>query len=166
MSTTTPLSRQCTAVRLAATSIVMLLCAALTGCASSGRVIETPTVLLEGIALQELNFQQQTFQLRFNVANPNGFPLPISSVRYKVFLEQMQFAGGETGGRFTVPANGATSFDVSVNLDLMKSASSLSSLLRGGVNRPLDYQLQGSLAVALPFTKPLNFSREGTIVVQ
>ncbi|MGB5244963.1 MAG: LEA type 2 family protein [Woeseia sp.] len=148
-------------------SVILLLCLGiLTGCASSGRVIETPVVLLEGIALQQLNFREQTFQLRFNVDNPNPFPLPISSVRYKVFLEKMQFAGGETGGRFTVPANGATSFDVSVNLDLMKSASTLSSLLRGGVSKPLAYELQGSLAIALPFTKPLNFAREGTIVVQ
>lgn len=145
---------------------LLLLVGALQGCASSGRVIETPTVLLEGISLQELNFRQQTFQLRFNVDNPNPFPLPISSVRYKVFLEQMQFAGGETGGKFTVPANGASSFDVSVNLDLMKTASTLSSLLRGGVTRPLAYELQGSLAVALPFTRPINFAREGTIVVQ
>ncbi|MBT8084755.1 MAG: LEA type 2 family protein [Woeseia sp.] len=146
--------------------LLMLGIGVLSGCASGGRVIETPVVLLEGIALQQLNFKEQTFQLRFNVDNPNPFPLPISSVRYKVFLEQMQFAGGETGGKFTVPANGATSFDVSVNLDLLKSASTLSSLLRGGVSRPLDYELQGSLAVAIPFTKPLNFAREGTIVVQ
>jgi LEA14-like dessication related protein len=147
-------------------ALPLMLALLLSGCASGGRVIETPIVLLEGIALQELNFRQQTFQLRFNVDNPNSFPLPISSVRYKVFLERMQFAGGETAGRFTVPANGKTSFDVSVNLDLMKSASSLSTLLRSGMSRPLDYELQGSLAVAIPFTKPLNFSREGTIVVQ
>lgn len=149
-------------------AIVLLLTtvSALAGCASSGRVIETPVVLLEGIALEQFNFREQTFKLRFNVDNPNPFSLPISSVRYKVFLEQLQFAGGETGGKFTVPANGATSFDVSVNLDLMKSASTLSSLLRGGVSRPLAYELQGSLAVAIPFTRPLNFAREGTIVVQ
>lgn len=156
-----------TSVVLWMRAAILALCfATLAGCASSGRTIESPVVLLEGIALQELNFKEQKFQLRFNVDNPNPFPLPISSVRYKVFLEKMQFAGGETAGRFTVPANGKTSFDVSVNLDLLKSASTLSSLLRGGVSRPLAYELQGSLAVAIPFTKPLNFAREGTIVVQ
>lgn len=148
------------------TALLALCFSTLAACASSGRTIETPVVLLEGIALQELSFKEQKFQLRFNVDNPNPFPLPISSVRYKVFLEQMQFAGGETAGRFTVPARGQTSFDVSVNLDLLKSASTLSSLLRGGVSKPLAYELQGSLAVAIPFTKPLNFAREGTIVVQ
>lgn len=136
------------------------------GCATGGRLVANPTVLLEGIEVRELNFRQQVFQLRFNVENPNPFALPVNKVRYKVFLERTQFAGGETGNRFTVPANGATSFDVSVALDLLSSASTLSSLLRNGVERPLEYELQGSLDVAIPFTKALNFSRAGTIVVQ
>lgn len=138
----------------------------LAGCATGGRLVENPTVLLEGIEIRDLNFRQQVFQLRFNVENPNPFALPVSKVRYKVFLERTQFAGGETGKSFTVPANGATSFDVSVALDLLSSASTLSSLLRSGVERPLEYELQGSLDVAIPFTSALNFSRAGTIVVQ
>lgn len=138
----------------------------LSACAASGPIIKNPSVLLQGIQLQNVSLREQTFLLRFNVENPNAFPLPVSSVRYKVFLERMQFAGGETGGSFTVPANGSTEFDVSVELNLMSSASSLSSLLRAGASRPLAYELQGSLGVNIPFTRPLTFSREGTIVVQ
>lgn len=138
----------------------------LLACAASGPIVANPTVLLDAIEVTELNFRQQLFRLRFNVDNPNPFPLPIRSVRYKVLLEQAQFAGGETGSSFTVPANGSGSFDVSVALDLLKSASTLSSLLRSGASRPLAYELQGSLDVAIPFTRSLNFSREGTIVVQ
>jgi len=138
----------------------------LSACASTGPVIQNPNVLLQGIELQDFDFRQQTFVLRFNVDNPNSFPLPISAVRYKVFLERMQFAGGETSGAFTVPANGATDFDVSVELDLMSSATSLATLLRTGASRPLAYELQGSLGINIPFTRPVNFSREGTIVVQ
>ncbi len=154
------------AKRFRAVYLVCALLLYLSGCANTGPVIQSPAVVLQGIELQDFDFRQQKFRLHFNVDNPNPFPLPISSVRYKVFLERMQFAGGETGGSFTVPANGATEFDVSVELDLMRSATNLATLLRTGASRPLAYELQGSLAVKIPFTKPLTFTREGTIVVQ
>jgi len=70
------------------------------------------------------------------------------------------------GRRFTIPAKGDTSFDMSVELDLLGSAASLAPLLTAGASRPLEYALYGSFEIALPFAKPLNFSRQGTILVR
>lgn len=135
-------------------------------CAGNRPAVQSPEVALRGVELTSLSFREQTFVLSFDVSNPNPFPLPVRSVRYKVFLEQQQFASGETAGRFTVPASGSGSFDISVELDLVNSASQLSTLLRAGSSRPLAYELHGSLAVAIPFSRPLEFSRSGTIVVR
>lgn len=138
----------------------------LNACASQGPVIESPVVELSSIELLELNLRRQTFRLHFDVANPNPFPLPIKSVQYAVFLESRQFASGETASRFTVPARGESSFGISVDLDLMSTASSFASLLRSGTSRPIPYQVNGSVAVGIPFAPPLRFSQDGTILVQ
>ena len=135
-------------------------------CATSGPVVQSPAVQLSAIELVDLGLQRQTFRLYFNVSNPNPFPLPVRRVQYQVFLESRQFAGGETAGRFTVPASGDGAFDISVDLDLMSSAASLVSLLRSGTSRPIPYQVNGSVAVGIPFTPPLQFSQNGTIVVR
>ena len=138
----------------------------LNACATGRPVVESPVVQLSGVELLDISLRRQTFRLHFDVSNPNPFPLPVKSVQYKVFLEDRQFASGESGGRFTVPASGDSSFDISVELDLMSSAASLATLLRSGTSRPIPYAVSGSLAVAIPFTRPLQFARDGTIVVR
>ncbi len=138
----------------------------LAGCASSGPTVLSPDVQLRSVELLDLSLRRQTFRLYFDVNNPNPFPLPVKSMQYKVFLESQQFASGESGSRFTVPAKGDTTFDISVDLDLMSSAASLVTLLRSGTSRPIPYAVSGSLAVAIPFTRPLQFSQDGTIMVR
>ncbi|WP_197493246.1 LEA type 2 family protein [Woeseia oceani] len=147
---------------------ILALCMSLlfSACASQGPAIESPVVEISSIELLELNLRRQTFRLHFDVANPNPFPLPVKSVQYTVFLESRQFASGETGSRFTVPARGESTFDISVDLDLMSTAASFASLLRSGTSRPIPYQVNGSVAVGIPFTPPLRFTQDGTILVR
>lgn len=149
--------------RFAMTSFAVLL---LAGCAANGPTVQTPDVRLNGVEVMSLSVSKQTFKLSFDVSNPNPFPLPVQSVRYMVLLEQQRFAGGETGGRFTIPASGDGAFAISVELDLMQSATRLASILSAGVARPLEYELHGSLDIAMPFTRPVNFVSSGTIMVQ
>ncbi len=150
---------------MARTSVT--LCAALlaAGCATQGPRLEPPAVELTGIALESLSFSEQRFRLAFDVANPNAVALPVKEVRYRVVLEDTQFAAGATGASFTIPARGSERFEIGVELDLVRSAASLLPLLREGTARPLAYELHGSLAVAIPFAPALRFSESGTIVV-
>lgn len=145
--------------------VLVLLCG-LAACASQGPAIKSPIVELSGVKLEQLSFREQTFRLRFDVQNPNPFPLPVKRVRYRVQLEDQSFASGETPARFTVPANGDGSFELGVELDLVSTATSLAPLLRAGSDRPLAYQLDGSLAVGIPFAPPLAFRQQGTILVR
>ena len=135
----------------------------LSACASTGTVINSPKVDLTGVELTAVNFRQQTFLLSFDVSNPNPFPLPVRAVEYRVIFDDKKFAGGETQGSFTVPAHGDDSFAISVDLDLLSSATHLTSLVRGGLKENVSYQLQGSLAVDIPFVKPIPFSSSGVI---
>lgn len=138
----------------------------LAACAGTGPTVESPTVRLEAVEVTSLSLAKQTFVLRFDVTNPNSFPLPVRTIRYQVLLEKERFAGGETTSEFTIPASGDGRFSIDVEVDLMRQATSLLSIIGSGVARPIDYELHGSLHVALPFARPLTFASSGTITVQ
>ena len=67
---------------------------------------------------------------------------------------------------FTVPARGHDEFELSVELDILNSASQITSLIQGGVQQHVSYRVEGSLTVDIPFAKPLPFSSSGTIQVR
>jgi LEA14-like dessication related protein len=115
--------------------------------------------------MSHLSFSGQTFLLSFDVDNPNSFPLPIRSVRYHLQLENQTFASGETQADFSVPARGSGEFDISVELDILASAGQLTGVLRSGMRKPVAYELTGSLAVDIPYVKPLPFSTSGVITI-
>ena len=143
----------------------LLVVSMLASCSTGGLSIEQPAVTLSGVEMNSLSFSGQTFVLSFDVTNPNPFPLPIRSVRYHVQLANQTFASGETMGDFSVPASGDSVFDISVELDILKSARQLTSVLRSGIREPVPYQLSGSLAVDIPYVKPVPFSASGVIMI-
>ncbi len=137
----------------------------LSGCATTENLVGTPDVTLKSVELENVSFRSQTFLLGFEVVNPNPFPLPVESIRYNVSLDSERFAGGETQASFTIPANGSNGFVVSVELDILNRATQITSLLQGGVPDNVSYQVDGSLTVDIPFTRPLSFSSSGMIAV-
>lgn len=141
----------------------LILLAFSSGCASTGALINPPTVNLTSVELANLSFRQQTFLLGFDVQNPNPFPLPVRSVRYNLRLDGESFAGGETQSDFSVPANGDDAFVISVDLDILSTATQLASLLQGGMRDEVRYDLDGSFAVDIPFVQPVPFRSSGVI---
>ena len=115
--------------------------------------------------MSSLSFSGQTVLLSFDVNNPNPFPLPVRSVRYHLQLADQTFASGETQGDFSIPASGDGNFDISVELDILKSAGQLTNVLRGGMREPVAYELNGSLAVDIPYVNPVPFSTSGVITI-
>lgn len=145
---------------------VLLVSCMLTACASTGAFISSPTVDLTSVQLEKMSLRQQTFLLGFDVDNPNAFPLPVRAIEYTVRFDDERFAGGATEGNFTVPAKGQDEFKISVDLDFLNTASQLSALLRRGVPDTVNYELEGSLTVDIPFARPLPFFSSGVIDVQ
>jgi len=135
----------------------------ISACAGTGTVIDSPKVELTGVELTSANFRRQTFLLRFDVSNPNPFPLPVKAVEYRLDFDDEKFADGKTQGSFTVPARGDDSFAISVDLDILSTATHLTSLLSGGFRENVSYELRGSLAIDIPFVSPIRFSSSGVI---
>lgn len=134
-----------------------------TGCASTGAPIDAPSVDLASVELQRASFRSQTFLLGFDVNNPNPFPLPVKTIRYSVWLGDHKFARGETQCDLLVPADGRDEFSISVEIDILKTAGELTSVIRDGLADHVEYELQGSLGVDIPLVKPVPFSSTGVI---
>ncbi len=147
-------------------SVGLLAALFLSACASTETMIAAPAVQLKSVQLSKVGFNQQTFLLGFDVSNPNSFPLPVRAVKYRLLFDDKSFANGETQGNFTVPSHGDDQFFLSVNVNFLDSATQLTSLLRGGVPEHVEYELQGSLAIDIPFVKPVAFSSTGVIPVK
>lgn len=139
----------------------------LSGCATGTEaLVSTPAVDLKSVEMERVGFTGQTFLLGFEVDNPNAFPLPVKAVKYRVMFDDERFAGGETRAAFTVPAKGTDQFILSVELDLINSATEVMSLLKGGMPEHVKYRVEGSLTVDIPFARPVPFSSSGTIQVR
>ena len=145
---------------------LLLVTSVLTGCASTGQLIDTPNVSLRNVEVTDLDFSGQTFLLGFDVTNPNAFPLPIKSVSYGVELDGYRFASGATSSDFTVPPSGDAEFAISVEVDLLKTAPQLLYIVRDSLKRDIPYELQGQLGLDIPLTDPVRFSSSGEIRLQ
>ena len=143
---------------------VAVLAICLSGCATVAEsLVSSPSVDLRNVQIVGLGFKSQTFLLSFDIANPNPFPLPIRHVGYGVRLDGQRFASGQTASEFTVPANGDTSFAISVDLDLLQTAPQLLSIVRAGTRRDVRYELEGRFAVDIPFASEVSYRDTGTV---
>ena len=133
------------------------------GCASTGITVEKPGVSLQTVEVADISLGGQTFVLEFEVVNPNPFPLPIRTISYGIELDGFRFASGETQGAFTVPANGDSHFEITVDVDLMRTAPQLMFIVRDGVYRDIPYALEGRFAIDVPLANPVSFRNEGSI---
>lgn len=132
------------------------------GCATLQQAIQTPELSLAGVRLLEASLTRQRYELVLNVHNPNAIALPIGGLSYRVRLAGEDFAAGETQQAFSVPANGETSFSLSVTTDLVSSLTGLRRILEQR-EETLAYELGGELKVDLPLVRPLPFSKSGEV---
>ena len=126
-------------------------------------VIEKPEISLRDVQVVGLGFNAQTFLLSFDISNPNPFPLPVSHVRYGVKLGGQRFATGKTPSEIRVPAEGATQFAISVDLDLLNMTPALLSIVREGSRKEVPYELEGQLGIDIPLTPPVSYRTRGAI---
>ena len=150
--------------RIIARFQIALLTGCLSACASIPEsLVDAPHVNLSNVEVVGLGFKSQTFLLSFDVANPNPFPLPVSHVGYGLKLDGRRFASGETSSEFIIPADGGTSFAISVDLNLLQTAPQLLSIVRDGTRREISYELEGRFRVDIPLTPTIKYNNSGKI---
>lgn len=146
-------------------SLAVLVFATLNACASIIDSLEAPSVKLSSLALGDMSLSNQKFVVNFDVDNPNPFPIPVKAVDYGIRLAGQSFASGSTENAFTLPASGKGQFSLSINTNLIQTAQTLSQVFLQGGQRELDYDLEGSFQVNLPFVSAVPFNQKGVVSI-
>lgn len=139
--------------------LLSLILPGLQGCLSVPGVVETPTVSVQNVALQNLSLSQSSALISINLTNPNAFPLPLRGVQYGLSLNGRQVARGAQAQQRNINANETVAIDIPVQMNLSELFQLIPSILQQG---QAQYTLQG--AVDLPFIS-IPFSRTGGIGV-
>lgn len=147
-------------------ALLILTTAMLTACATVRNSVVAPDVSLRSVQLTDLSFGKQTFVLGFAASNSNPFPLPVKSVSYGVVLDGHTFASGASQNTFSIPASGDGEFYISVELNLLRTAPHLLSVVRDGKSRSIPYEVEGSLGIDIPYTRPISFKSDGSVRLQ
>lgn len=144
--------------------VCLLLAGAMSGCASlSENPLRMPEVRLSNVQAVGLGFDRQTFLLSFDVNNPNPLSLPVRHITYGLKLNGQRFASGETDCEFTIPANGASTFAISVDLDLLQTAPQLLFIVRDSARQDIAYDVEGQLGVDLPLVPAIRYRNSGSL---
>ena len=95
---------------------------ALAGCAGMLPKLEPPQLAISAVVIGGGNAQQQRLKLTFHATNPNNREIAIRGIECNLELAGTAFAQGSTDAAFTLPALGATDFDLNVTVNRLEAA--------------------------------------------
>jgi LEA14-like dessication related protein len=130
----------------------------LSGCSLFAPRFEKPTLSVVNVQLLKSDLWHQELKVRMRVQNPNDRTLPIKGLSYELDLDGQDFAHGESGASFVVPARGEAEFDMSVSANM---ASMLIKLLGQGGNQ-VEYHITGRIALSAGLLRSISFDDHGT----
>jgi LEA14-like dessication related protein len=141
---------------------IVVLSAALAGCAGFGRTLETPRVSLAGLQVQESRGMETVFLAQVRVTNPNDVDLDVRGVECRLDVNGKELAHGVSSARVRIPAMGSETIPVTIY-------SSVLDIMRGLIGLPqreeLHYHLRGKVRLEgtgwLPSTLP--FDSQGSV---
>ncbi|MGE8359510.1 LEA type 2 family protein [Pseudomonas sp.] len=155
---------QAQTIRILSLLMVLGLLSGLGGCSTwlTGG-FEDPDVRLLKVDVVKAKLLEQRFVLRFRIDNPNGMSLPVRGLDYRVHLNDVLLAEGESDTWFTVPAHGHHVFDVPVRTNLWRHVRQIVKLLEHP-DEPIRYRLEGEVKTGLMFGRNVHMSRNGEII--
>ncbi len=145
--------------------VAMLGVAAFTGACVH---LQAPAVNLVAVELADVQLNEQHFNVRLHVENPNDRPLPVKSVSCTLEVEGVEVGEAKSASPFTVPAGGEADFDALVSTNVTQSLPSLLPKLLAIVlqnGEMLDYHVSGWVNPDIALVPPIPFSHSGKITI-
>ncbi|WP_434458423.1 LEA type 2 family protein [Stutzerimonas urumqiensis] len=151
-------------ITIAKTVLFLGLLTSLAGCSTwFSSDFKDPQVQLTHVELIKARLLKQEFVLHFRIRNPNEHSLPIRGLDYRVRLNDIELASGETRLWLTVPAHGTERLEVPVDTNLWRHMKYVVRLLEKP-DRPIRYSLQGELKTGLMVGRDVHIATEGEII--
>ncbi len=124
-------------------------------------IMEMPSFVLRGVALQPLSLSRMSLLLDIDVQNPNRFDLNFKSFEYTVYLKNEEIGNGRMEKEFLIPSTETTRIQVPVAARFKDLSGSLKAIL---TERNVPYKIEGKVFVKTSFgSRQFPFSSEGRI---
>jgi LEA14-like dessication related protein len=138
----------------------VLAAALLPACAALAPKLEPPRLEVTGVSFVGGDFAHQQIGLKVHVTNPNARAIAVQRIDYGIALASADFARGTTAAPFTVPASGATDFDLKLTADMVTALKVLGQHLG---DRDIPYRVTGKLHLAEGVLRALPFTSSGSL---
>jgi len=137
----------------------------LSGCSLFVPKLEAPTLSVVGVDVLKSDLWEQHLRVRMHVQNPNDRTLPVKGLSYTMDVSGEQFASGESGASFVVPARGEADFDMNVTANM---AGALFKILSRGndAGGQIDYRIRGKVSLSEGLLRSIPFDQHGTFKVR
>jgi LEA14-like dessication related protein len=142
---------------------LLLVAAALSGCALIVPKLQTPRLSIVDIQVRKANLLEQDLRVRMRVDNPNDRDLPIKGLSYTVYLGGQEFATGVSDADFVVPALGTADFDMDVTAN---AAGALFAILGKPRGQGIDYHMKGRVELTHGWLRSVPFEESGTFTLR
>lgn len=141
-----------------------LLLSLLNGCSSLHvSDYEEPQVHLLKVEVVKAKLLQQDFKLRFRVDNPNDRSVLVRGLRYKITLNDVVLAEGESTDWFVVDGQSRRNFVVPISTNLWKDLKPIAKMLKKK-DQPIQYRIEGKLKTGFLFRHNVRIGRKGEIM--
>ena len=128
----------------------------------AGFVPTEPTVKIQEIHIDKLNFQTIEMQVLVRIVNPNQFTLELGNIRYRAAVGEQVLAVGERLAHLTVEKYGIQDVSLPLTIDVSKSLLILKDIFIGGHSKQLD--LTGNITILSSIHDwSIDFSQSKTI---
>jgi hypothetical protein len=149
-------------------------CALLSACALRPQ-LEPPQLSVSEVDILGSDLWQQRLRVRMHVQNPNDRALAVKDLEYTLEVEGQQLASGTSAESFTVPALGATDFDMNVTTNLAgalltllsRAPDALGQSGQGGHGgQGVAYRLTGKVTLSQGWIRSIPFDERGNFKLQ
>ncbi|MCJ0974505.1 LEA/WHy family protein [Stutzerimonas marianensis] len=150
--------------RISRVVVLLGLLTATAGCSTwFSSDFQDPDVQLTDVEIIKARLLEQQFMLRFRIDNPNERSLPVRGLVYRVHLNDVELAKGESSAWATIPAHGFEYYEVPVHTNLWRHMKYIVRLLEKP-DRPIAYRLDGELKTGLMLGRGVHISTNGEII--
>jgi LEA14-like dessication related protein len=145
---------------LARLAAVTLAAAVLAGCATLVPKLEAPRLTLLAVTINAVGPMQQQLRLRLHAENPNARAIAVRGIDVMLEISGERIAQGATAAAFSLPAQGATDFDLDVTSDLNAALRLMTAALG---HHSVDYRLHGTVRLQSGIFSTLPFDQHGRV---
>jgi len=143
--------------------LAVLAPAVLAACSTLAPKLEPPRLEVAGVNFIGGDIAHQQIGIKVHVTNPNARAIAVRQIDYGIALAGTDFARGTTVAPFTVPASGATDFDLQLTADMVTALKVLGQHLD---DREIAYRVTGTLHLAEGVLRTLPFASSGSLALR